>query len=109
MGSEPRARRRQRARSRAAAAESARRGRQIHRTGEVRPMPFPAPADTDAMDPEKLGEEDRLDAGTRSRKARYRRSDGPGNNHSGGLSGEELLQHHAKSRSEWPLVENPAA
>src|SRR5437870_10986783 len=106
MDSESRARRRQRARSRAAATKAAGGGRQSDCGSEVRPMPFPAPADADEMDPQELGEKDRLDAGTRRRKARRRRLDGSGREDRGGLSGEEFFNHHAKARSQWPPVAN---
>src|SRR5580704_11780767 len=54
MDSEPRARRRQRAGCRAATTESAGRGRQSDCGSEVHPMPFPAPADPNEMDPRQL-------------------------------------------------------
>ena len=109
MDSVARTRRRQRTGSRAGTAESAGRRRQSDCGSEVRPVPFPAPADADEMDPQELGEKDRLDAGTRRRKARRRRLDGSGRKDRGGLSGEEFFNHHAKGRSQWPPVANAAA
>src|SRR6266550_7363417 len=109
MDSLARARCRQRTRSRIGTAKSAGGRRQSDCGSEMRPVPFPAPADANEMDPEELGEKDLLDARTRRGKARRRRLDGSGRKDGGGLSGEEFFNHHAKARSQWPLVAYPAA
>ena len=41
--------------------------------------------------------------------ARRHRSDRSGREDRRRLSGEEFFEHHAEGRSQWPLVENPAA
>src|SRR5437868_3144669 len=109
MDSVARTRRRQRTGSRIGTAKSAGGRRQSDCGSEMRPVPFPAPADANEMGPEELGEKDLLDARTRRGKARRRRPDGSGRKDRGGLSGEEFLDHHAKARSQRPSVANLAA